>query len=124
MNGINRIGQRIVCVKVGMEVVCRGCGRIPHPELGGTYTVAGFADFDTRPIADGMRNVRAVNIPGVSLKEIPDIGSCQCEVPGHRELPSPLPWLLMMFRPVDERETDISVFTDLVAPAPKVPEPA
>lgn len=99
MNGINRRGQKVVCV-MEFEIadpegnVYRG----PQPVLDGVYTVIDFIDNGRHAISsDG--DVR----PGLDL----------LEVPGLRAPRNPVVrfgWPIIGFRPMveDERKTDIS----------------
>lgn len=94
MNGIDRIGQKVVCV-VPVEFWLLGiCISMPaFPRQDRTYTVAGFEDSSGHP--------------GIHLQEIAGI-DCPC-----RKLTNTA-WPLSAFRPVNERKTDISQFESLL----------
>ncbi len=67
MNGINRRGQKVVCIAV--INVFLGPGDIhpyggPVPQVDGVYTVEGF--IDSGFILDEMRR-----LPGLELREMP-----------------------------------------------------
>jgi hypothetical protein len=93
MNAINRIGQKVICV--GPEMIWRSvCPTLEVlPVRGQVYTVTGFEEVD--------------GLPAIHLREIEGF-SCECG--GF----SNAPWLISAFRPVDERKTDISAFTELL----------
>jgi hypothetical protein len=103
MNAINRIGQKVVCI-THKTVWLHVCPKMKnYPELGGVYTVMGFATLDG-------------DIPGIHLREIGGF-TCQCAQFNEQ------PWPLAAFRPVDTRKTDISEFKQLLNPTPtKTPE--
>lgn len=105
MHGINRRGQKIVCI-ASVEVICAICGLARVPEENGVYTVRDFGEFDTRGLG-GMTKTE-VCIPGVFLDEVPDIASCPCVAPEMAVPMKPLPWPLVLFKPVFEGKTDIS----------------
>jgi hypothetical protein len=98
MNAINRIGQRVVCIS-GWNVGCSQITRVP--EINKEYTVDGFGDTEH-------------GTPGLYLREITVHCKCRNKI---------LTWDIAGFRPVDERKTDISQFTELLDATPvKVPE--
>jgi hypothetical protein len=103
MNGINRRGQKVVCIAEINVFLGPGSfnpygGPIPRPDE--TYTVEGFIEsgFILSEIGSGR-------VPGLALREMP------CAFFGTGE---PMGWPVAGFKPVDERKTDIS---DLM-PAP------
>jgi len=113
MNGINRRGQKVVCV-AEIELVLLS-GRTypgPMPQVDETYTVVDFAHSGC---------VRGIGIeaealaPGIVLREIPSPRSTA----DHRLFGFPI----IAFRPLDERETDIGDLLKLQAPT-KQTEPA
>jgi len=105
MNGINRRGQKVICV---LEIELAGAGGFvypgPYPKENQAYTVADFIDNGALLITNNLGPDIA---PAVVLVEIP--------CPQVRRRPGKLiGWLLACFRPAFEGKTDISVF----APAP------
>jgi len=115
MNGINRRGQKVVCI---MTLVIEDCaGNLPDltlPEEGEVYTVADFRD-------SGMvyehQSIDGEGLPGIDLVEISSIRGTDFET----KEPVVLGWPIVAFEPLDERATDIKIFTDLLEP---VTEPA
>lgn len=100
---INRIGQKVVCV---WPAWAHGCGSLKcFPLENETYTVTAFAR------TAGRDN----GLPGIHLAELPGF-ECECKNIG------PSSWPIIAFRPVDERETDISAFKDLLNVTPATPE--
>lgn len=102
MNAINRVGQKVKCIgdeRIWLLLVCPTLKVFPR--LGETYTVAGFEHYQA--------------FPAIHLREIAGL-SCAClRISG-------VPWLISAFKPLDERETDISELRALLVPAPgKVP---
>jgi hypothetical protein len=115
MNGINRRGQKVICI---MDLVIEDmAGEVPRltlPEYGEVYTVEDFRDsrmvFEHQSIDDD-------GLPGIDLVEIASIHGRD---PVTKEL-IVLGWPIVAFKPVDERRTSIKTFTDLLEP---VTEPA
>jgi hypothetical protein len=94
MSGIDRIGQRVVCVQDHVVWANFCCDAITRwPLLDEIYTVAGFAEID--------------GVPGIFLAELPPV-TCECH------LLSGAPWPLQCFRPLDERKTDIGSLTKIL----------
>jgi hypothetical protein len=95
MNPINRVGQKVVCIEGPSFWALSSCGDYfaAAPEQGRVYTVSGF---ETR-----------YGIPCIHLREI---ASPACKCIGA----SNLPWPIRAFRPVQTRETDISVFAGIL----------
>lgn len=102
MNGINRRGQKVVCVyEIEIETPS---GRVydgPAPKLDDVYTVADF--LDTGMILSGGDG-EGPGLPGIALREI---GCIRGRVAATKEYVD-LGWPILMFRPLDERKTDIS----------------
>ena len=105
MHAINRRGQKVVCI-ADIQVICAVCGPAKVPEKNGVYTVTDFGNFDTRGLP--KMTAKEICIPGIHLAEVPDIASCPCDAPGMVTPMVPLPWPLMLFKPVFEGKTDIS----------------
>jgi hypothetical protein len=98
---INRIGQKVACTwpAFAWKLGCLSIARYPVENQ--AYTVAAFADTFGKP--------------GIHLSEVPGF-ECACKGIGLSA------WPLAAFRPVDERETDISALKDLLTPVPAAPE--
>jgi hypothetical protein len=99
MNPINRVGQKVVCITPPMVwfYICPSV-RI-YPRLSDVYTVAAFETLDT-------------DVPGIRLRELEGF---TCECGGFKDAP----WPITGFKPVDERKTDISVFTQILDKTPE-----
>ena len=99
---INRVGQKVVCVASASlwQFVCSRYYIIGgFPEFGRTYTVTAF------------ENIVPSGRPGVHLAEMPGL-TCECKSIRNSS------WPIAAFRPVDERETDISALQALLDTAP------
>jgi hypothetical protein len=94
MNPINRIGQKVICVVPDRFWTQQVCPSLKvTPRKGEVYTVTGFEDLN--------------GVPCIHLREIAGL-SCECGGINNA------PWLIAAFRPVNERKTDISVFTEIM----------
>jgi hypothetical protein len=106
-----RVGQKVVCIDDGryisVRVARRGIRRfLPHPftlldhnlNRGDVYRIT---KIEFRNDAETAEPVPLLSVDGARHFEYPNIGF----LPGQ-------------FRPVVEKKTDISVFTDLLNPAP------
>lgn len=112
MNAINRLGQKVVCI-AEIDVVTQSGARYPGPVpvLDEVYTVTGFGPTGMKAPPD----LPDADI-GIILAEIPTIrGRSSCDRTWRN-----LTWPLVIFRPVDERKTDIS---DLVRVAKETSQP-
>lgn len=99
MTGINRIGQRVVCIERSFDVLW--CPNIdPLPEYKGEYTVSGFETV--------------VDIPGIHLREFADT-TCNC-------VGKKMPWPIQCFRPIVDDQIKNEHVTKIVNKA-KVPAP-
>lgn len=106
MNGINRRGQKVVCI-ADMVITCRSHTGIerkypgPFPVMEGVYTVVNF-------IMSGidMDEPDKGKSPGLELAEVPTVMCC-CGCGAKAG------WPIFAFRPLDERKTDISTFTEI-----------
>ena len=94
MNPINRIGQKVVCNVDRSLWLLYGCGNVLKmaPNKGDVFTVSGFETWR--------------GIPCIHLRELANM-ECTC-------LKYSSPWPIAAFRPVDERTTDISAFTEIL----------
>jgi hypothetical protein len=93
MNPINRPGQKVICVQ-DHALWADFCCDIPcWPLLDEIYTVSGFGEIE--------------GCPGIYLFELPPV-SCTCH---HLEA---APWPIDCFRPLDQRQTDISALTNIL----------
>lgn len=100
MNPINRIGQKVRCVgdeRVWLTMVCPSLK--DYPRKGEVYTVTGFESYH--------------GLAGIHLREVAPL-ECDCK------RISGVPWLISAFRPLDERQTDISEFTSILDKAPTI----
>jgi hypothetical protein len=96
MNAINRVSQKVVCIRDLRGMAMRACHNITWgPEENKVYTVAGFEDWDGTPC------IHLIEVPGLR---------CECATIVDK------PWPISCFRPVDERKTDISQFRELLTP--------
>ncbi len=102
MNGINRRGQKVICV-ASFSIHGLFGEVVPHqtPQPDHVYTVADFIDCIGASV-EGQYG----RMPGIDLVEVPVIIL--------RGTNKPSGWPLVGFRPADERKTDIS---DLVKAA-------
>jgi len=92
---IDRVGMKVQCVQDDFiwQFVC---WELPcYPRRGAVYTVAGFGLID--------------DTPGVYLREIPGV-TCSCAGLDNA------PWPLQIFRPLDQRTTDIGALKQLLTP--------
>lgn len=98
MNPINRRGQKIACVQeIEYESITGALYAGAYPELDGVYTVKDFV----------ARHKLCVGPPEMGL-----VGYIELfEMPSPNAYGTPVGWPIICFRPVDERKTDISVFT-------------
>jgi hypothetical protein len=104
MNPINRDGQKVICVS-DHRAWLFVCPTITvYPRARETYTVSGFAPIKMK---DGSED-----IPGIHLRELEGF-TCSCGGFTNE------PWPVEAFRPVDERKTDISAFTQLLDKTPE-----
>jgi hypothetical protein len=94
-----RVGQKVVCV-VAFDDMARSWG-FSGPAKGSVYTIR---EFDDRGDAPALRLVEIVNPP--------------CK---HRNISEPIEpgFAVTGFRPVVERKTDISIFTEILRKASK-----
>lgn len=97
MNPINRRGQKVVCVIAFEYEICGSTPEVSSLSLGEVYTVDDFLDLS-------HALVEARLWPGITLVEYPGL-RIKLASTGVWE---PMGWPLVAFRPVDERETDIS----------------
>ena len=105
MNGINRRGQKVVCV-AEVTVIVGDISALrkydgPAPRREAVYTVDGFIESVLLAGPFGT-------VPGIALMEIP----CVLKPPGMQ----PMGWPIAAFRPLDQRETDISELRKLATP--------
>lgn len=102
-------GAKCVCIK---------------DEWGG-WTFDGLSIPTRVPMLHEVLTVAAVNADGpmlyLSFHEIP---LHQEDSRGARKIFGDVWWNVEYFRPLNQRRTDISIFKKLLAPAPKVREPA
>jgi hypothetical protein len=102
MNGINRRGQKIVCI---MEMDIEGPTGIPYdgetPKIDRVYTVADFIDNEGLLAPHAEMNTHAA----LDLFELPAL-----KLKGQTRRAG---WPIICFRPLDERETDISALVGL-----------
>lgn len=105
MSGINRRGQKVVCV-VEVEYESQRTGHCYRggPRLNEVYTVTDF--LGPRPTL----RAEQMDVDGVEFIDLLEVRSLYLEIPGQPRIP--IGWPVICFRPVDERRTDIS---DLVA---------
>lgn len=108
MSGINRQGQKVVCVAFinvwlgdnpGTLHIYEGARPIPDE----VYTVDGFVESGAI-----LTEHHAGTLPGIALVEIP----CALKCPSME----PLGWPIAAFRAIDARETDISEIIRLATP--------
>jgi hypothetical protein len=103
------IGQKVVCVD---DVFSSSWNDIPNkPRRGRIYTVRGtcFYDYADAPYA-----------PAVYLEELLNPLRIVAQVDTAKFYAVELPFWAGRFRPVTERKTDISVFTDMLTDAPNL----
>ena len=98
MLGIDRAGMKVECIEDCDAWAAFCCAVSRWPRVGGVYVVSAFGDIE--------------GIPGIYLHELSSI-TCQCHGLSNA------PWPLEIFRPLDQRRTDISALTKLLD---KVPE--
>lgn len=101
MTGINRVGQKVICVvEIEIETPRGEVYLGPLPVLDEVYTVTGFAETGMRAAVTMDANLDV----GITVAEIPTLRG------RHRKTGAwiDLAWPIMLFRPVDERQTDIS----------------
>lgn len=104
MNPINRRGQKVRCIAdFELELANGELYRGPVPKCGETYTVQDFVDNSGIAVADDG-DTEDIG-PAIVLFEI---GS-----PFLRVSRRVIGWPICVFRPVDERETDISALIGL-----------
>lgn len=109
MNAINRIGQKIICVRKPHEFIVLCSAIWTTPEFGKIYLVGAFEDVTK-------------DIPGIHLR---DFESPFCGCRGRR-----LPWSITCFRPVTESDKKSEAVTEMMdnirksAPAPKEKVPS
>lgn len=102
MNPINRVGQKVVCVTEFEIYDYLGnlfCG--PSPRIDGVYTVAGF--LNNEGAAASLDLLDDIG-PGIELREVPSVRGKG----GTRSLG----WPIIGFRPLLDRETDISALVE------------
>jgi hypothetical protein len=105
-----RAGQKVVCIaEIEIETPWGTIYDGPVPQLDATYTVTGFGDTGMQPAAGNT-------IPNL------DCGITVAELRGPRARPTgtnvwrELTWPIAIFRPLDERQTGISIFTGMLTP--------
>jgi hypothetical protein len=96
MNSINRAGQRVICVQ-HPDVWQAFCCGLSWPALDAVYTVSGFGTIEDHP--------------GIYLRELTPV-ACSCH-----QL-SAAPWPMEIFRPMDQRHTDIGELTKILDQTP------
>lgn len=103
MNGIDRIGQKVVCI-AHIEIVDRRGRAVsgPYPVVDEVYTVGDFVDSGMICHDDTLERELA---PGITLLEIATIRGRRIRDGQWIELG----WPIICFRPLDERKTDISL---------------
>jgi hypothetical protein len=97
MYGIDRAGQKVICVIDHSLWADFCCDVQSWPLQDEIYTVSGFGEIE--------------NEPGVFLYELPCI-TCACSGL------SGSPWPLEIFRPVNTARADIGIFTRLLDRVP------
>jgi hypothetical protein len=101
-----RIGQKVVCVD-DADYMHRPGGLITdYIRKGEIYIIREICEFDYRPDRQFGRGVRLVGIDRTE-PNYPDY-----------------PFALVRFRPIVERETDISIFKKMLIPTSKETTPA
>lgn len=114
MNGINRRGQKVVCViEVEYETVS-GAVCPFGPTLNEVYTVRNFIDRNKGVI-------QCIDLPDFPLDLFIDL--VEIESPVVVRTQEPIGWPIAAFRPVQTRETDIGELLKLTKPARQT-EPA
>lgn len=112
MNGINRRGQKVICImELEIEDAAGNYPLLPiRPVPGEQYTVADF--LDSGMVLEDQDVDAAEELPGIVLFEIEPIRGRDIVT----KQPVVLGWPIIAFKPVDERETSIEMFTDLLEP--------
>lgn len=106
MNPINRVGQKVECIAGFTIETCDGDvfgpGAKPNhtPQVGQTYTVDGF--LATGHVID--LGILTRHGPGIVLREIA-APTCDC-------CSKKMGWPIIAFRPLLDRETDISALVE------------
>lgn len=104
MNGINRIHQKVVCIRKPNEFIVFCSAIWTVPEFGKVYRVGAFEDVTT-------------GVPGIHLK---DFESPYCGCYRRR-----LAWSITCFRPITESDKKSEAVTEMLdnirknTPAPK-----
>lgn len=115
MSGINRRGQKVVCViEVEYESATSGELFAISPRLGKIYTVRDFVDRNKGVI-------RCADLPDFPLDLFIDL--IELESPVVIRTKEPIGWPIAAFRPVQTRETDLGDLLRLQTPT-KQKEPA
>lgn len=90
--------MKVICV-THPDVWQDFCCELPWPQLDAVYTVSGLATIE--------------NELGIFLFELPPV-SCSCH-----QLEA-APWPATCFRPLDQRQTDITIFEKILNRVPEV----
>ncbi len=98
-----RVGQKVVCISGPIEAA-RGYNQEVQPAIGHVYTIRSIDDFDDAPPHMPHFGV------GLLLEEI------TCPVHSGFGLECSFS---SRFRPIVERKTDISIFTEMLTPSPQ-----
>ena len=101
-----RVGQKVVCVDDAEYAHRAGDSIIDYIQKGEIYIIREICEFDYRP---DRQFGHAVRLVGILRRDdnYPDY-----------------PFALVRFRPIVERETDISIFKQMLTPTSKETEPA